>query len=255
MAIQLSCSTFSICQKDAQPGQRSGRSVRRDLGLKAGKLISSKVCFFYFLRNSPGRNSHSHLIGVNMARENLVSLHTTSSCMMPQQRYQAGQTISTNCDAKANFNQGCGTQSTKGTSYGSVFNTVGGGFYVMARSVDNGIRVWFWQRDDPQVPQSIREGWGSVSPDPSWGIPEASFPNADFCDYNSHFDDHMIVFDLTFCVSSFQRFSCHHSHLNRRATGLARITRTRDVGRTARIVSIETVLHCSAADLAPSRQQ
>ncbi|KAI0085156.1 concanavalin A-like lectin/glucanase domain-containing protein [Irpex rosettiformis] len=137
--------------------------------------------------------------GVNMARQNLVSLHTSPSCMMPQQRYQAGNTISTNCDAKANFNQGCGTQSSKGTSYGSVFNTVGGGFYAMARSVDDGIRVWFWQRDDPLVPQQIRDGWGSVSPDPSWGVPEASFPNADFCDYESHFDQHMIVFDLTFC--------------------------------------------------------
>lgn len=153
--------------------------------------------------------------GVNLQTANLASLHTTPSCMMPQQREQSGTTVSTNCDAKANFNQGCGTKSALGTSYGSVFNTLGGGYYVMARTRAEGIRIWFWRRDDPTVPADVRGTYGasvqkpldfmfggppSITPDPSWGVPDASFPVGDFCDYNSHFDAHMMVFDLTFCV-------------------------------------------------------
>ncbi|KAI0339815.1 hypothetical protein BDW22DRAFT_1431310 [Trametopsis cervina] len=137
--------------------------------------------------------------GVNLDAQNLVSLHTTPSCIMPQQRFQSGQTISTNCDASVNFNQGCGTRSPTVRSYSSVFNRNGGGWYVMARSADQGIRVWFWARDDWNVPEAVRSSWQTMSPDPTWGTPDAAFPTGDNCDYKSHFNAHMIVFDLTFC--------------------------------------------------------
>lgn len=75
----------------------------------------------------------------------------------------------------------------------------------MARSIDDGIRVWFWQRDDPTTPSEVQQGASSLTPDPSWGVPDASFPNGDFCDYSSHFNNHIIVFDLTFCVSPIYR--------------------------------------------------
>lgn len=119
--------------------------------------------------------------------------------------------MSTNCDANANFNQGCGTKFTDGFSYGSLFNSVGGGYFVMARTKQDGIRVWFWRRDDPTVPQAVANKgltnfvFGDapvITPDPSWGTPAAFFPVGDFCDYDGHFDPHIMVFDLTFCVSS-----------------------------------------------------
>ncbi|THH00761.1 hypothetical protein EW026_g1828 [Hermanssonia centrifuga] len=155
--------------------------------------------------------------GVNQAAQNLASLHTTPNCVMPQQRFQTGTTVSTNCDAHANFNQGCGTDFTKGASYGSYFNARGGGFFVMARSRNEGIRVWFWQRDDPAVPDEVRQsgsaygvpgapqlfpGFGgppTIHPDATWGTPDADFPVGDGCIYEDHFDAHMMVFDLTFC--------------------------------------------------------
>lgn len=179
-------------------------------------------------------------IGVNTANANLVSLHTEAYCTMPFQRYQAGTTISTNCDAKANFNQGCGTKSTKGTSYGSLFNNLGGGFFAMARSADDGIRVWFWQRDDPSVPPEVQQGYESISPSPSWGVPDASFPNGDFCDYNSHFDEHIIVFDLTFCVSLIWPLDlCEATDAANiyRAIGQAQISRVPDAALIATTVS------------------
>ena len=79
----------------------------------------------------------------------------------------------------------------------------------MARTREEGVRVWFWQRDDPAVPQEVQNstpaffiaGPTTIFPNPSWGPPDAAFPVGDGCDYDSHFDPHMIVFDLTFCVS------------------------------------------------------
>ncbi|GJE94439.1 glycoside hydrolase family 16 protein [Phanerochaete sordida] len=148
------------------------------------------------------------LEGVNNQGANIITLHTNPYCTMPQSRFQSGVTESTNCDAAANFNQGCGTRSTDGFSYGALFNGAGGGYYVMARTPDTGIRVWFWRRDDPTVPPAVAQkgllnsvlgDTPVITPDPSWGPPHAFFPFGDFCDYSSHFDAHIMVFDLTFC--------------------------------------------------------
>jgi hypothetical protein len=71
----------------------------------------------------------------------------------------------------------------------------------MERSRDRGISVWFWSRTDPNVPSSVKESPDSLEPDGSWGEPEAHFPT-DTCEYNTHFDDHRIIFDITLCVSA-----------------------------------------------------
>ncbi|KAL0956281.1 hypothetical protein HGRIS_002439 [Hohenbuehelia grisea] len=138
--------------------------------------------------------------GVNQDTQNLVSLHTTTNCTMNQNRYQTGYTVSTNCDAAVNYNQGCGTRIPKSNSYGSGFNVNGGGWFVMHKSRDMGVRVWFWSRSDPSVPSAITSGspvltYGDMD---SWGTPDANFP-PDTCQYDTHFNAHQMVFDLTFC--------------------------------------------------------
>ncbi|KAG6812592.1 hypothetical protein H0H92_001943 [Tricholoma furcatifolium] len=135
--------------------------------------------------------------GVHLNTSNLASLHTISQCTMPSSRRQAGKTISTNCDANVNSNQGCGTSFTAPNSYGSSFNIGGGGWYVMEKSGIKGVSVWFWTRDDPSVPGAILQGRPTISTD-SWKIPDAHFPS-DSCDYPSHFDAHEITFDITLC--------------------------------------------------------
>ncbi|CAL1706599.1 unnamed protein product [Somion occarium] len=142
--------------------------------------------------------------GVNLNQANLASLHTTPSCTMPQNRDQTGFSTSTNCDSSVNYNQGCGASFAKPASYGNPFNAQGGGWFVMARTPEDGIRIWFWSRNDPNVPPEIcdsdsQDGPSDLTPSPSWGRPEASFPLGDNCDYDSHFDAHSMVFDLTFC--------------------------------------------------------
>ncbi|KAJ6586860.1 glycoside hydrolase family 16 protein [Mycena vulgaris] len=136
--------------------------------------------------------------GVNRNSMNLGSLHTTPGCSMNQTRTQRGQTVSTVCDTSVNFNQGCGVEFTNPNSYGKGFNSNGGGWFAMQRA-PCGIYMWFWSRDDSAVPLEVSQGLGTVNPDQAlWGVPDAAFPT-DGCDYASHFDEHSIVFDLTFC--------------------------------------------------------
>ncbi|EPQ56970.1 hypothetical protein GLOTRDRAFT_73437 [Gloeophyllum trabeum ATCC 11539] len=141
--------------------------------------------------------------GVNLGTQNLASLHTTPDCNMPQQRLQSGQTTSTVCDASVNYNQGCGVSFSKPASFGRPFNQQGGGYFAMARTKADGVRVWFWARGDRNTPQAISNPDALSVPALSrrrWGAPEAAFPTAaDKCGYETHFDAHRMVFDLTFC--------------------------------------------------------
>ncbi|KAI0779399.1 concanavalin A-like lectin/glucanase domain-containing protein [Fomes fomentarius] len=158
--------------------------------------------------------------GVNQDRQNLVSLHTMPNCMMPPastpQRVMTGNAASLNCDTNVNYNQGCGVSMAKPASYGSEFNRADGGYFVVVRTrygADGpNVRVWFWTRFDPALPPEIKTpGFGlgpdltsdggrpSIYPTPAWGLPEAEFPLSDQCEYDTHFDPHGLVFDLTFC--------------------------------------------------------
>jgi hypothetical protein len=74
----------------------------------------------------------------------------------------------------------------------------------MKRTASDGINVWFWPRDDEDVPSDIIDDPMRMTLDGDWGIPDAAFP-ATTCDYSSHFDAHAMVFDLTFCVSALRR--------------------------------------------------
>lgn len=87
----------------------------------------------------------------------------------------------------------------------------------MARAQDEGIKVWFWQRGDPAVPPAVAQKglfndmFGDqpvIMPDPTWGLPAAYFPMGNSCDYDEHFNAHIMVFDLTFCVSHSLALCC-----------------------------------------------
>lgn len=152
-----------------------------------------------------------------MNMQNLASLHTGPDCSMPPTRNQCGYgfvrphlaatypflstSVSLDCNAATNFNQGCGTSFKNPNSFGAGFNAQGGGWFVMERSKNKGISMWFWSRTDPNVPLAIRERSENMEPDSSWGVPEAYFPTSG-CDYDSHFDAHRMIFDTTLCVSN-----------------------------------------------------
>jgi len=136
--------------------------------------------------------------GINTNTQNLVSLHTTPNCTMPPQRDQTGVAVANDCNAYANYNQGCGSQITDPNSYGSGFNQARGGWYAMKRTQDDGVYTYFWSRNDGSVPHDVATGSPNINPE-NWGIPDVRYPSSDSCDFASHFDAHQIVFDLTFC--------------------------------------------------------
>lgn len=121
----------------------------------------------------------------------------------------------------------------------------------MARTITEGVRVWFWQRDDPKVPYEIQQqsaewvvaGPATLYPNPAWGTPDAEFPVGDWCDYNSHFDAHMMVFDLTFCVRTLRSLSFNVANTAfYREIGLAQTIHRRAAPGTVWIVSVYSYL-------------
>lgn len=144
--------------------------------------------------------------GVNLSDENLSSLHTSENCTMPEFRTMSGNVTSTDCNAHHNENQGCGVQFRNPLSYGALFNKYDGGYYAMARTKYEGVRVWFWNRWDSDVPWEIRHpptsdllGLAKLVPTPLWGQPAAVFEFGTECSDADHFDAHNLIFDLTFC--------------------------------------------------------
>jgi hypothetical protein len=142
---------------------------------------------------------------------------------MPAERFHSGTPTSMTCDASKNNNEGCGVKSSDSASFGQALNDRGGGWFAMRRTRNDGIAVWFWGRNDPSVPPEIsgsasnlslstmsgRPGLGLileaiqhdrdvVQPNARWGVPAAHFPPQG-CQMDKFFDEHVLVFDLTFC--------------------------------------------------------
>ncbi|KAI0769731.1 concanavalin A-like lectin/glucanase domain-containing protein [Trametes elegans] len=141
--------------------------------------------------------------GVNLAKTNQAALHTMPNCTMENTlRLMTGNATAPNCDVNVNYNTGCTVAFRKPATYGPNFNAAGGGYYALARSKKEGVRIWFWGRDDCTVPEEVRapKPGQEVHPTLWWGLPEAAFPLGENCDYESHFAPHQLTFDLTFCV-------------------------------------------------------
>ncbi|EAU81590.1 glycosyl hydrolase family 16 [Coprinopsis cinerea okayama7 len=147
--------------------------------------------------NWPNGGEVDILEGVNDEGPNAATLHTSPGCRMPASRSdQRGIRVLDNCDATINSNIGCPVQFPTPQSYGPAFNEIGGGWYAMERSPTY-IKIWFWARDDPSVPDEVKYAAGVVNPD-HWGLPTAFFPDNQ-CNMNEHFGPHNIVINLTFC--------------------------------------------------------
>ncbi|KAF8703051.1 hypothetical protein AX14_014249 [Amanita brunnescens Koide BX004] len=133
--------------------------------------------------------------GVNDQSPNTATLHTGEGCAMPGSDDQLGSTVNTDCNVQINGNAGCGVRFPTAQSYGTSFNSIGGGWYAMERS-NACIRVWFWPRNGA-VPSDVRSGASSVETE-NWGTPSALFPNTS-CDIDNYFAAQNIVINLTFC--------------------------------------------------------
>ncbi|KAI8939458.1 hypothetical protein NX059_003234 [Plenodomus lindquistii] len=175
------------------------------------------------------------LEGVNDYDTNAVTLHTSTGCIVDNSTTSSadisvppftGTMATSDCDVAApdqDKNVGCSihapsslVQTGTGTgdmdtnttrplaSYGTPFNTAGGGVYAMEWT-SSSISVWLIPRNStlhtsafppPSTPSSNST---VTTPDPStWGPPLAHFSGSG-CDFSSRFKDLKIIFDTTFC--------------------------------------------------------
>ena len=131
--------------------------------------------------------------GVNSASVNAMTLHTGPGCSISSGSF-LGEMKTSNCWVDApnqGTNDGCGIDATETTTYGTGFNSAGGGVYAMEWTAE-GITVWQFPRS--QIPNDITNG----NPVPSsWSTSQAKFEGN--CNFQTSFRNQSIVVDTTFC--------------------------------------------------------
>ncbi|KDQ58272.1 glycoside hydrolase family 16 protein [Jaapia argillacea MUCL 33604] len=146
--------------------------------------------------NWPNGGEIDILEGVNDVSPNQVTLHTAAGCSVPAQRFMTGTSTGTDCNVATTGNAGCGVKVNDNRSYGSAFNSNGGGWYAIEKT-DDFVKIWFWPRNGGGVPGEVSSGSDSIDTT-NWGTPSAYFPNAQ-CNVASHFSPQNIIINLTFC--------------------------------------------------------
>ncbi|KIJ22234.1 glycoside hydrolase family 16 protein [Paxillus involutus ATCC 200175] len=149
--------------------------------------------------NWPDNGEIDIIEGVNNYTNNQATIHTGVGCNITSTSSATlgvtGTVVGgTDCSAAQSNNEGCGMRSPSDTSFGSGFNSVGGGVYAMYWENSVGIKVWFFQRGS--IPADITAG----APQPqNWTTPMAFWANSGACDISAMFVDHSTIFDTTLC--------------------------------------------------------
>jgi hypothetical protein len=163
-----------------------------DISHMPGGICGVWPAFWTFGPNWPASGEIDIIEGVNAQATDAITLHTSAGCTMSGTGSLAGSTLqNTDCNA-GNGNTGCSTSTANTQGYGAGFNANNGGVYAMEWT-SSAIEVYFFPRN--AIPGDITSG----SPNPAgWGTPVASFSGSG-CDIDSHFMNHNIIFDTTFC--------------------------------------------------------
>ncbi|MCJ1283511.1 hypothetical protein MMC26_002841 [Xylographa opegraphella] len=143
--------------------------------------------------NWPSGGEIDIIEGVNIGVQDQVTLHTSPGCTVNvgTQGQTGTSTGDPSCGDGGGYN-GCAVVDYVGTSYGTAFNSVGGGVYATLWNASV-IEIWYWARN--QVPADVTAG----TPNPaSWGSPAADFSG---CLFDTYFKNMNIIFDTTFCGS------------------------------------------------------
>lgn len=151
--------------------------------------------------NWPASGEIDILEGVNSQSSNEITLHTAEGCTMTQGSAIAGTKMASNAAdcGSGNGNDGCPQSTVSTNNYGTGLNSAGGGVYAMEWTSSQ-INVWWFQRNGTMANQLSASGAAAQAMDTStFGTPTASFVGGSGCDIDSHFKNHNIVIDTTFC--------------------------------------------------------
>lgn len=177
----------------------NGGLIILDLAHMPGSVCGTWPAFWTVGPDWPNNGEIDIIEGVNLQSHNAMTLHTGAGCSISSTSNKrstlfSGTVATSNCDINAAGqaqNAGCSISTSETSSYGSGFNSAGGGVYA-TEWTDEAISIWFFPSGS--APANI-----NTAPDPTtWGLPLASFPSTS-CDISSKFKNHQIVFDTTFC--------------------------------------------------------
>ncbi|KAJ3759793.1 putative glycoside hydrolase family 16 protein [Lentinula raphanica] len=144
-------------------------------------------------QNWPNNGEIDMIEGVHESTQNQITMHTNAGCSLATGQAITGTVSGTTCESSGSNNNGCPTMDTTKNSWGSDFNTAGGGVFAKLWD-DTGIKIWHFSRDN--IPADIT----SKSPDPStWGNPVSFLPSGDSCNVSDHFKDHTLIINITLC--------------------------------------------------------
>lgn len=145
--------------------------------------------------NWPNGGEIDIIEGINDNANNAMTLHTSDGCSITNDGDFSGTMTTSNCyvDAPGQAsNAGCDIQDQTTQSYGTDFNSNGGGVIAMEWTSSD-INIWFFPRGT--TPSDLEAG----TPDPaSWKEPVAQYQGN--CDIPSHFADMQIVRTLSYPI-------------------------------------------------------
>lgn len=131
--------------------------------------------------------------GVSLYEQNIYSVHTGSGCSIAQSAMASMNLVTpvkataSSCDANSDP-AACGFTDNSKSTFGSSFNTAGGGVFALVFNTDE-IKTYFFQAD--KVPADIQ----NKSPNPSsWGAPRMDVPSST-CNPSTNFNDLMMIID------------------------------------------------------------
>ncbi|QIW95191.1 hypothetical protein AMS68_000709 [Peltaster fructicola] len=194
---------MGVDYKNVQPNGRPSVRITSNKSNKSGLFIldlqhaPGGICgtwpaFWLVGPNWPNNGEIDIIEGVNDGSTNLMSMHTAQGCQI-QNSAMSGTIQTSDCwinDPNQSSNAGCGISTSNTATYGTQFNTNGGGVYATSFT-SNFVKVWFFPRNS--IPSDIKNG--QPNPD-GWGQPVAFFSG---CNIGQYVKSQQIVFDTTFC--------------------------------------------------------
>lgn len=144
--------------------------------------------------------------GINDNGNNAMTLHTSEGCSITDDDGAfSGTLVYSDCwinDPNQPSNAGCSIENQNISSYGSDFNSIGGGV-IVTEWTSSAINIWWFPRGT--TPSDLQAG----NPNPaSWGEPTAQYEGG--CNIPSYFEDLQIVSFLS-CPIIAIKISFHFS--------------------------------------------
>lgn len=159
-----------------------------DVAHMPGGICGTWPAFWMVGPDWPNDGEIDIIEGVNSQNSNSMTLHTDAGCSITNNGQYTGTLTTSNCNVAAagqSANAGCQINTPNTASYGTGFNSQGGGVYATEWTSET-ISIWFFPRDS--VPSDITNG----NPDPAgWGVATSAFSGG--CDIDQHFQDLQIV--------------------------------------------------------------